>query len=847
MNKLTKKLFALTLSGAMMAASIPTGFAAALDEYVSPEVPNFKQEANAAERTKTETLSASKPVTLRQMEYLKRSPVAIKSDEGVLVTWRFLGTDPEHLTFNIYRDGTKLNSQPIKNTNYLDKGASASATYDVIPVLNGAEVTEEKESAAVQEKEYLAIPVKEREGDYDINDASVGDLDGDGTYEIVVRRDPANMDVTTRKEFYPLIEAYKMDGTHLWTIDIGPNEINTVDINFLVYDFDQDGKSEIVTRSFEGTTDGTGAKIGDENGDGKTDYSDSIVAFPDRQYLSEGPEFLSIYEGMTGKELARTELLPKRDDVYRWSDYKDLARNVKRASHHLFAVAYLDGVTPSIVYLRGAWNAVGLAAWNYKNNKFEHLWTKETDETNAVDNIYGAGYHSLAVADVDFDGKDEILSGALCVDNDGTPMYATQADGVKLGHGDAFDVAFMDPDFDGYLVWACHETKELPTNIELHDARTGEVLYGFTKPKDTGRSRAADIDPTNKGWEMWGSTKTPLLNLKGETLSDTVPSMNMKVYWDGDLLSELLDHENYDAEKGYGNPMIEKWDWTAKKANTIMRTGAECASLGGTKGQVCLAADIWGDWRDEVMVRTADNKELRIYSTNIPTDYRIPTMMHDVTYREAIAWQNNHYNQPANVSYYLGAETTEVPVPEIYTMKNGKKIVNSVYENSTVHATVPIFVGSGGSSADTSVVLKIGSSKALSGGNPVAIDSKDANVVPVILAEEGRTMVPLRFLSENFGASIDWAEATQTITITRGSDTIVMVIGADSYSINGETKPLDAPAQIMNDRTMVPIRAVLEAFGKQLYWNEANQIIAIGDTAPAPDDATLTSWADALK
>ena len=631
----------------------------------------------------TNSLYESRPVSLKQMEYLKRGAVAVPLENSVFISWRFLGTDPEDIAFNLYKNGTLLNSAPISGaTNYTDNSApSADSTYTIIPVIDGKEDNSAAESFSVFAKEYLSIPVVQYEaGDYDINDASVGDLDGDGEYEIVVRRNPANMEMRSRVA-YPLIEAYEMDGTHLWTINIGPNEVNTIDINFLVYDFDGDGRAEVVTRSFEGTIDGAGNEIGDVNGDGKTNYEKSIYVFKDRQYLSDGPEFLSAYDGQTGAEIARTPLLPERDPLTSWMNSTDEAKLTKRASHYLFCVAYLDGVTPSIVHFRGCWAACKLAAYDFKNGEFSVLWTVDCEKKKSLTNLYETGYHSIAVADIDFDGKDEVLSGSVAIDDNGEILYittATKEDGtiVKLTHGDAFDVAKMNPDYNGYYVWACRETPNLPVNIGLHDARTGDILFGFTKPKDTGRCRAADLDPTSRGYEVWGSTGTPLLSITGEVLNESSPSsMNMKMYWDGDLLSELLDHNSN------SNMVIMKWDWEKKTLNDIL-VAEGSASNGGTKGQTCLAADIFGDWRDELMVRTADSTELRIYSTTIPTEYRIPTLMHDVTYREAIAWQNNHYNQPANVSFYLGAETTEVPVPEIYTLKDGEKIINSVYTSS---------------------------------------------------------------------------------------------------------------------------------------------------------------------
>ena len=641
-------------------------------------------------KTEMDLMYENRPVSLKQMEELDRGFVAVPSEEGMFLSWRFLGTDATDIKFNVYKDGKLLNKKPIENlTNYTDTSydaaKDANAVYTLVPVVKKTEQTDKTETAINFGKEYLSVSVKQYEvGDYNIDDASVGDLDGDGQYEIVVRRNPADMNIQSRT-VYPLLEAYKLDGTHMWTIDIGPNEINTIDINFIVYDLDGDGKSEVVMRSFEGTIDGVGNKIGDVDGDGYTDYSkksSALIIMKDRQYLSEGPEFLSMYDGETGEEVARTDLLPTRYPLESWLNSYDEGKTTKRASHYALCVAYLNGETPSIVHFRGAWAACKVATWDIVDGEFKLGWTADCENKNTLENLFNTGYHSIAVADVDYDGKDEIITGAAAIDDDGTVMYVVKGvkeDGteVKLGHGDAFDVAVMSPDTHEYFTWACRETANLPVNIGLHSALTGEIIFGETKPKDTGRSRAADIDPISRGWEMWGSTGTPLMAFSGEVLNEACPSsMNMKMYWDGDLLAELLDH---DAKSEI---TIYKWDWEEKVMNTVL-TANGSASNGGSKGQNCLTADFLGDWRDEVIVRAADNTEMRIYSTNIPTEYRMPTLMHDVTYREAIVWQNNHYNQPANTSFYFGAETTKVPVPEIYTVNaEGEKVVPAVYEKS---------------------------------------------------------------------------------------------------------------------------------------------------------------------
>ncbi len=866
MKSLKKILVSISLIAALSVSSLQIGFAAGADQFATDAQP-YSDIADEAQKAETSSLYTNRPFVLKQAEYLNRATVAVKAEEGVFISWRLTGTDDVNTGFNVYRDGVKI--AYTDNTNFTDVNGKDNSVYYVMPVLDGNELSEDKVEAEVWTDGYLSIPVKQYEkGDYDINDATVGDLDGDGEYEIVVRRNPADMNIQTRVA-YPLIEAYKMDGTHMWTIDIGPNEICDIDINMLVYDFDGDGKAEVVLRSFEGTTDGTGAKIGDENGDGIENYEYSIQAFPDRQYLSEGPEFLSVYEGATGKEIARCDLLPARDPLSSWaSRYSDTARLTKRASHYLFASAYLNGETPSIVLLRGAWDGVKLAAWDYKDGKITNLWQYDSSPDDAADNFYNTGYHSLAVADIDFDGKDEILSGAGVIDHDGTFVYSTRASDTKLGHGDAFDVAKMDPNFDGYYVWACHETKNLPANIDMHDARTGQVLFGYPKPKDTGRSRAADIDPTSEGWEVWGSTGTPLQSFRGKELAEwnvhykdasgkiitnrdtgaevseeeldnpaelTLP-MNMKMYWDGDLLSELVDHVT-----------VYKWDWENKEVD-ILWEDKECASNGGTKGQNVLTADIFGDWRDEIIMRKSDNTEMRIYSTNIPTDYKMPTLVHDITYREAVAWQNNHYNQPANTSFYFGAETTKVPVPAVYTLKGSEKIVNPLYQSGKEYKEMDILVSTEPQIFDTAaadsgrVVLKVGSPLAVSGSDVSVIDKDNASVTPIIIND--RTLVPIRFIAEAFGAAVKWDGATQTAEIVKGTDTVSITIDADKYSVNGVEKELDSPAVIHAERTMVPVRAVLEAFGKKLYWD--NGIIVISDTDEAPSAEELTLWKESL-
>ena len=874
----TKKIIAIVIAAAVSASSI-SAFAAKFtpsDGADGFSVGYYEDDWNEADRAEMEKLYEARPKVERQMENLSRGLVAVRSDIGNFVSWRFLGTDGQSKSYNLYRNGEKLNSEPINTSSYADATAPEGAEYTLVALENGTE-TDEKATAKAWDKNYISIPVKEREG-YIIDDGAVGDLDGDGDYEYIVRRTPigyfdklqveeGTKKIIDTRDKYILLEAYKQDGEHLWTLDIGKNEANEIDVNFLVYDMDGDGRAEVVMRSYDGMTDGKGNKIGIAD----ADYTQSLQKQKDRQYFAEGNEYLSVFDGMTGEETMRTELLPKRDPLSDWSyKYTDTSRLTKRASHYLFGLAYLDGVTPSVVMVRGAWDNVRAAAWHVADGKLVNDWVHNTENKEDVNNIWGAWNHNLCVADVDYDGKDEILSGPAAIDHDGSEMYAVKASGEdgaeqKLLHGDAFDVAYMDPDYNGYLVWACHETKNLPANIELHDARTGQVKFGYGKNKDTGRSRAADIDPTHRGWEVWGSTGTIPMNVSGEPIVDgtgkpieegsktidgfnnfkyyrtfdgsiekddegndalgTLP-MNFKVYWDGDLLSEFLD-----------GTRVSEWNWDDKRVDVIF-DAKDCASNGGTKAVPVLSADLFGDWREEIVWKTADEKELRVYSTAIPTDYKIPTLMHDYYYRSCIAVQNNHYNQPPNVSYYLGAETTEVPIFEGYVVKDGQKVTNPDLTGS--HGTYKI----GGGETAASVELLINSPYAYIGKKLTKVDEKDDKVVPFV-AEGDRTLVPVRFISESFGMEVGFDNDTRKVTLSGNGYNIEMTLDSAEYTVNGAKKTLDVAAKSYNGRTMIPLRAMAEAIGKKVYWNPVGYIF-IGDEE-FTDTASVEEKVEILK
>lgn len=585
----------------------------------------------------------------RQMEALGRGVVAIQQGDGkVFVGWRLLGTDPDEVAFNVYRQigdarPAKLNAKPLtKATHFLDESADLSKpiAYNVRPVVTGKEQAASapfRFAANPPARPYLSIPLKTLPG-HTPGDASVGDLDGDGEYEIVLKQEQRPRDNSQKGATGETkLEAYKLDGTLLWRINLGKNVREGAHYTqFLVYDLDGDGKAELMCKTADGTTDGTGAAIGDP----KADHRNAAG------YVLDGPEYLTVFDGTTGKALATVDYLPPRGRVADWGD--DYGNRVDR---FLACVAYLDGERPSAVFCRGYYTRAVLVAWDWRDGKLTRRWTFDSDADPAYRSYRGQGDHSVSVADVDGDGKDEIVYGACCIDDDGKGLYST-----GLGHGDALHVSDIDPDRPGLEVFNIHERKP-EAGVSFRDAKTGKVIW--SKPSaDVGRGVTMDIDPRHKGYESWASGPglDGVWNVKGEKVSDRKPrSCNFGVWWDGDPLRELLDRTT-----------ISKWDWKAERDTAILYAVGS-ASNNGTKATPALCADILGDWREEVIWRSADNTELRIYTTTIPTDLRLCTLMHDPQYRLSVAWQNVGYNQPTQPGFYLGDGMKFPPRPSIRT------------------------------------------------------------------------------------------------------------------------------------------------------------------------------------
>lgn len=590
----------------------------------------------------------------RQMESLTRGIVAVnQGNKKVFVSWRLLGTDPDDVGFNIYRatnngKPVKLNKKPLTGpTCFVDDKAdlTQSNSWAVKAVVKGKEKEDGKPftlAANAPVQQYFTLPLKTPEG-YAPNDASAGDLDGDGDYELVVHMTGRGRDNSQRGQTdEPILHAYKLDGTLLWSINLGKNIREGAHYTqFMVYDLDGDGRAEVACKTADGTKDATGKVIGDPAADYRNEQG----------YILAGPEFLTVFDGLTGAALATTNFIPPRhpdtltptaDQIKEiWGDGYG-----NRVDRFLACIAYLDGERPSLVMTRGYYTRAVLSAWNWRDGKLTHVWTFDSNDGSQENLAYrGQGNHQISVADVDNDGKDEIIFGACTIDDNGKGLYST-----GLGHGDALHVTDLDPERPGLEVFDIQERFD-DAGAHLTDARTGEVLWKKASVKagedgeGPGRANAFDIDPRHKGFECWvkGASIAGLFNIKGEKITDNAPGpCNFAVWWDGDLLRELLDRN-----------FIGKWDWENSKLNMIL-TADSCSSNNGTKATPALSLDLFGDWREEVIWRTTNNKELRIYTTTIPTEYRFTTLMHDPVYRLGIAWQNVAYNQPPHVSYYLG-------------------------------------------------------------------------------------------------------------------------------------------------------------------------------------------------
>lgn len=594
----------------------------------------------------------------RRMEMLDRSVVAVPTSAGVMVSWRITGPEyAENSTYNLYR-GTELIKSGLTVSNFVDPQSNGEG-YSVTAVMNGVEQNRSKAATSLA-KQYFTIPVRAINGAYDkyeINDASVGDLDGDGEYEIVVKR--LSISATPADTTYHYLEAYKLDGTFMWAINLGPNLINKVEVNFLVYDLDGDGKAEIATRTSDGFTDGAGNYVGDRDGDGQVSYR-STAAYNSSYYRIDGPDYISIFDGKTGKEIAWNWYID-REPMSQWgTPGMSDSQLSHRAEKCMWSVAYLDGVNPSFIITRGIYHRIKLEAWNFSNGSLTKKWAYDSDPNGVASTYTGSGYHNFIVGDADGDGRDEIMYGSMAVDEYGKGMYST-----GFGHGDAQHLADINPDIAGLEHFACLEGANGSTipGLSLRNATTGAKQWSLAASGDIGRCIAADIDEKNKGYEIWGSEGSGIYSSTGVKISTAQPTTagggatyNFGIWWDGDVQRELLD-----------KTVITKWNATNQSTDRVatLYNIASISANNDTKSNPSLMADILGDWREEVIYRSSDNTGMVVFVTPFSTAQRMYTLMHDPNYRTAISWQQNSYNQPPNLSFYFGGGMNTPSVPSI--------------------------------------------------------------------------------------------------------------------------------------------------------------------------------------
>lgn len=590
-----------------------------------------------------------------QMEDLDRGLIAVKVSGGVYVGWRMQGYEYDEIASNVrydlYRDGTKL-ATVTDSTNYLDAQGTMSSSYGVRAVIQGSECAL---SAAVTPfaENFISIPLTPpptgpHGGAYSANDGSVGDLDGDGQLDIVLKWDPSNAQDNSKAGVTDdvFVDGYTLSGKRLFRINLGPNiRAGAHYTQLSVYDFDGDGKAEVACKTAPGTIDGTGKPLSlgpAANDDDGMQYRNSDG------YVLTGPEYLTVFEGATGKELATVEYPVPRGTVSSWGD--SYGNRVDRFNG---GVAFVSDTgsgkaasgRPSIIQSRGYYTRLTVAAHNFRDGKLSSNWVYDSKTSL---NPEGAGCHSQMAGDADGDGAQEIITGAATISSDGKLQCNTE-----LGHGDALHVSELIVG-KPLAVFTVHEGVG---GYDVHDVATCQTYVKVTGGDDNGRGAAGFIEAGNTtAAAIWSSTSPDRYSAAdGKSLGSKPSSANFLIYWDADESRELEDGTSITKFGG----------------GTLLSCSA-CASNNGTKSTPVLTADLFGDWREEIIWRQSDNKALRVYTTTAVTKRRIYTLMHDPTYRAQVAFQQSAYNQPPHVGFHIGAGMADPPKPDIRVAPRAK-------------------------------------------------------------------------------------------------------------------------------------------------------------------------------
>ena len=785
----------------------------------------------------------------RQMETLGRGVVAVKTEDGVYVSWRRSATEPADTVFTLYRNNTVVTEGAV--TNFVDTQGAEGDQYTV--VANG----KMSEPAEVWENNYIDIPLADAPksevvitsrdgiyyGSYTPGDSTVGDVDGDGEYEIIMMWNPSDAKDAasggaTGKVF---IDCYELDGTFLWRIDMGYNiRAGAHDTQLLCADFNSDGKAELIVRTADGTTDAAGTVIGDP--EARWDLLNGGKNL-------QGPLYLTAFEGATGKIIDTTEYFLNNSVGSMETSYTFGDNFGNRSERYIATIAWLDGVKPYAVVQRGYYGGkdvgpgrTAVATYYMENNKLKLYWTFDTVEDGAQ--YIGQGNHSMAAGDVDADGKDEIISGALAFDDNGDVLWCT-----SYGHGDAHHLGDFDPRHEGFEYMKVHEeggpkpgyngARDQTWGFALHDAKTGDVLQSHDGIKDTGRGMIGSIGYKDSYYVAWAAGSTGYWDSddqRASAVESAGASMNGRIFWDGDVYDELQDHVT-----------VTKWNDATGKFDVLFKA-EDCYSINSTKGNVNMIADILGDWREEIITYTVLDEQteevpmtmentfdtatktytgsvdvvatrssykyaLRVYTTTIPTDYNFYTLMHDSIYRISAATYNVAYNQPTHIGWYMNEKLGYTTQPDAQLT-----LVPNSYNAAAFDASALKDDGSRETGvADTTIKVTLDGKKLAFDQNPVIIDD--------------RTLVPLRGIFEALGADVQWDGDARRVTAAKGIREFEMTIGESTYYVDGEAMTLDVPAQLVSDRTMVPARVVAESFKCEVGWNGDTRTVTIKSTA----------------
>ena len=593
----------------------------------------------------------------RTMDKLDRGLVAVKTSSGVFCSWRIMGEEYYDVTYNIYRDGTKLNSEPLTVSNFTDGSGSTSSTYQVEAVVHGV-VQAKCAGVKPWAQNYLEIVPDHGSltSKYVPNDVCCADVDGDGELEILMKFDNSSWAGTSYQKAgyngeYFIMEVYKLNGKKLWWIDWGPNmaDFQNNEQNIVAYDWDGDGKAEAVLRASDGTKIHTASGQVITIGDASKNYLASTSS--DQWFVHDGAEYLLYLNGETGEVYDQMEYPLKRLESGEtsleaaWGDGYG-----HRSTKHFFGAPYLDGRKPSIFLARGIYTRHKMIALdvNPGTHKLTERWRWNCNSAGSP--WYGQGYHNFGIADVDWDGRDEIVFGSMVIDDNGKGLSTT-----GLGHGDAQHCGDFNPYVHGHEIFACNEDR--PDN-NYRDATTSKIYYRKTSSNDDGRSNCGNFSNNYPGCLGSSGHDLPVSTVTNDHVGlETNISVNFRIYWDGDLCEELFD--GIITKYGAG----QSWTLPGGLTNN------------STKATPCYQGDILGDWREEVIMRTSDNK-FRIYTTTIPTEWRNYTLWHDMQYRQAMVWQMCGYNQPPHASYFLGELEGITMAPPALTMTDRTEVSN---------------------------------------------------------------------------------------------------------------------------------------------------------------------------